>query len=177
MANSKAAESKKYWFDLVLFYCSKRETSRARLSRYLKRKVKEYKIPEEQCPTVLTWIEEVLEECVRLKMVDDERYAGILHREYLRRGKGKRYITQKLAERGLTAEVPALEFAPEYELSRAVELAQKTLSRSSIQKLKEPYEIKNKLLQKLVASGFDYDIAKRATQAALALPNSGEAEE
>ena len=167
MGSSRIPESRNYWLDLGLFYCSKRETSRARLRAYFLRKIKEYRIPPEDAPTQVSWFDSVLDELEEKKILDDSRYAGILQRDYLRRGKGKRYIEQKMKERGLTAKIPDLDFDLDSELERACELASKTLNRSSIKKIEDPYAIKTKLLQKLVSSGFEFDLAKKAVELVL----------
>jgi SOS response regulatory protein OraA/RecX len=164
---SRVPESRKWWLDLALFYCSKRETSRSKLKSYFLRKMKEYRIPQDQLDQQISWCESVLDELQEKKIIDHGRYAGILHRDYQRRGKGKRYIEQKLKERGLNEELPGIEFNPEEELERASLLAEKTLSRSSIQKLTDPHQIRTKLLQKLVSSGFDFDLAKKAVELVL----------
>jgi len=160
-------DSQKYWLDLALFYCSKRETSRSRLRAYFIRKIREYRIPEEKIAQNLEWIESVLNYCEEKRIIDHERYAGILHRDFLRRGKGKRYIEQKLRERGLEQEIGKLDFESEEELVRARELALKTLGRSQIKNLSDPWKVRTKVLQKLISSGFDLEVAKRAFDQAL----------
>ena len=164
---SRIPESRKWWLDLALFYCSKRETSRSKLKSYFVRKMREYRIPQDQMDQQVSWCESVLDELQEKKIIDHERYADILHRDYERRGKGKRYIQQTFKERGLGEELSGIEFNPEEELDRAHALAVKTLARSSIQKLTDPYQIRTKVLQKLVSSGFEFDLAKKAVELAL----------
>jgi SOS response regulatory protein OraA/RecX len=170
MAGPRVPESRKYWLDLALFYCSKRETSVPRLRRYFQRKIREYRIPEDGIPRQLEWIESVLQECEAKRIIDHERYAGVLFRDFQRRGKGRRYIEQKLKEKGLASELSALPFEPESELERARELARKTLDRSSVRKLEDPRQIRTRVLQKLVSSGFDLTTAKKAIELALETP-------
>ena len=160
-------DSRKYWLDLALFYCSKRETSRSRLRSYFVRKIREYRIDEEKIPQNLEWIESVLNDCEEKGIINHERYAGILYRDLQRRGKGKRYIEQKLRERGLEEEIKKLEFEKNEELDRARELALKTLERSQIKKLDDPWKVRTKVLQKLISSGFDLAVAKQALDQAL----------
>ena len=155
--------SRKDLMDLALFYCSKRETSRLKLQQYLKRK-----LPRGIDNTaLLEAIELVLNDLERLKVIDHERYAGMLTREYARRGKGKRYLEQKFRERGMTDEFKKLEISSDDEFERAVELAEKTLTKNAVRKLTEPFKIKQKLMQKLVTSGYDLTTAKNAIDAAL----------
>jgi SOS response regulatory protein OraA/RecX len=150
--------------DLALFYCSKRETSRSRLGLYLKRKCMGSDID----PT--EWIESILTEFEKLKVIDDDRYAGMLVREYERRGKGKRYVQQKLSERGIRVESRSFETDPEQELERALQTAEKiwtklikpTLDNPEEYDSKAKYALKQKLLQKLVAQGYDFGVAKQA---------------
>ncbi|NDG83893.1 MAG: hypothetical protein EBX52_02520 [Proteobacteria bacterium] len=165
--NRPKPESRKYWLDLALFYCSKRETSRPRLRAYFLRKIREYKIPQDDVPRHLEWIDSVLDQCEQNKIIDHERYAGILHRDLERRGKGRRYVEQKLKERGLSDEYKKLEFDRESEMERACALAGKTLESSRIRKLTDPRQIRSKVLQKLVSNGFDLETAKRAIDHAL----------
>lgn len=167
MAGPRIPESRKYWFDLALFYCSKRETSVTRLRNYFRRKIREYRIPEDQIPTHLEWIESVLKECETKRIIDHERWAGVLFRDFQRRGKGQRYIRQKMKEKGLESEIPALSFEAGNELELAEALARKTLARNSIRKLEDPRQIRTRVLQKLVSSGFDLSIAKKAIELAL----------
>jgi SOS response regulatory protein OraA/RecX len=155
------------WMDLALGYCSRRETSRAILKRYLLRKMREYGVEEEHRERTEAWINEVLDECERLKVVEDVRYAGILHREYQRRGKGRRYIEQKLSEKGLKTELSGLSFDAEGELERACEAASKALEKAAFRKIEDPRKLRTRLLQKLVGAGFDLGTAKKAVDSAL----------
>lgn len=168
---------------MALFYCSKRETSRAWLGKYLQRKCKEQKIEESD---YRVWIRDVLDTCEEKKIVDDLRYAEMLIREYTRRGKGRRYIEQKLKEKGIhkdTIEVPNDE---DSELLRATALAQKIIgslkskvSRKTERKTSKPqtnkyqrrtnekFELKQKMLQKLISSGFSIDLSRKAVDQVL----------
>jgi SOS response regulatory protein OraA/RecX len=148
--------------DLALFYVSRRETSRPRLQTYLQRKVN-----LEAQPEAHAWIEEILTEFERTNIINHARYADIIAREYARRGKGKRYIEQKLSEKGVGEQSKEIDFNAEDELSRAIELATKTAEKSTIRKIEDRFARKQRLLQKLVAAGFDYAIAKKAVEVAL----------
>jgi SOS response regulatory protein OraA/RecX len=165
MALRKLPSTQKEWFDVALFYCSKRETSRPKLRYYLIRKMRELKPSDAVTEEALRFIEGVLDEFERLKIIDHERYAGMLTREYARRGKGSRYVVGKLYQRGLKEQVEKLEVVPEEEIARAVELARKTLNTTRFKKIEDPREIRTKLLQKLVAAGFSMDHARAAIAA------------
>jgi SOS response regulatory protein OraA/RecX len=148
--------------DLALFYVSRRETSRPRLQTYLQRKVN-----LEAQPEARDWIEEILKEFERTNIINHARFADMITREYARRGKGKRYIEQKLSEKGVGEQTKEIEFNSEDELSRAIELATKTAAKSTIQKIEDAYARKQRLLQKLVTAGFDFGIAKKAVEVVL----------
>jgi SOS response regulatory protein OraA/RecX len=170
MKRKARLDSQKAWMDLALWYCSKRETSRAGLLRYLKRKRRETSEGVTPPEETETWLVAVVDECVRLRIVEDARYADILQREFERRGKGSRYIRQKLTEKGLKERIETLEFDPERELERAIELATRTLGRSQFKKITDPRELKMKLLKKIVSSGYELGIAKRAVEQAIKNP-------
>lgn len=155
-------QSRKDVMDMALFYCARRETSRPKLKLYLTRKFIDRSESEENQQRVLEWIEQVLDECERLKIIDHERFAGILSREYSRRGKGKRYVQQKLKEKGLSEEVKNIEFAEEDELEKACALVEKTLRRSNFQKIEDRFELRQKLMQRLISHGFELSVAKKA---------------
>jgi regulatory protein len=171
MERSDRGLTREWWSELALFYCSKRETSRPKLKAYFKRKIREYRIAPEAVPQIDGWIESILDQLEQKKIIDHERYAGMLHRDLQRRGKGKRYIEQKLKERGLSEEIRALEFNPEDEFENAVALARKTLGRSSVKKLESDHAIRTRVMQKLVASGFDLGLARKAVDTALQDPD------
>ena len=166
MRKKNVPSTPKEWFDYALFYCSKRETSRPRLQAYLQRKLKTFSktfnLGEEAEQKALLDIEHALTECERLKVIDHERFAGMLVREYARRGKGKRYVDQKLREKGLKEEIIKVEIDPEAEFERALALAEKTLGRTNIRKIEDSFKMKTKVLQKLMSSGFDLSLAKKA---------------
>ncbi len=167
MKRKTRPDSQKAWMDLALWYCSKRETSRAGLLRYLKRKLRETTEASPPSEEVEAWLIAVVDECVRLRIVEDARYADILQREFERRGKGSRYIRQKLIEKGLKERVETLPFDADREFERAVELASRTLERTAFKKISDPRELKLKLLKKLVSSGYDLGIAKKAAEQAI----------
>jgi SOS response regulatory protein OraA/RecX len=131
------------------------------------RKLRGFKLQEDEIPQHLEWIESVLDHCQQKGIIDHDRYAGILQRDLQRRNKGKRYVAQKMKERGLEEEFRKIDFDPEEELARAEALAAKTLDRGSIRKLEDERKIRDKVLQKLLASGFEPGIAIKAADRVL----------
>ena len=177
-------KSQESLLNLAMFYCSKRETSRMRLKQYLQRKCREQEISE---PIYNQWIEPVLNTCEEKKMVDDHRYAEILIRDYTGRGKWRKYIENKLKEKGIragTCEVPNDETE---ELTRAITLAKKVVdslkskvsrkaekqsSKPLKSKFQRPFseknELKQKMIQKLITSGFSLALSRKAADQVLA---------
>lgn len=169
---------------LAEFYCSKRETSRIKLGRYLQRKCMEQKIDPLKYPG---WIVNVLDACEKTRMVDDARYAEILIRDYTDRGKGRKYVENKLKEKGIPKDLQNVPDDVDAELGRAIKLANKSMknlqskvtqkiNRDSRRtkspktyrpKINENFELKQKLMQKLLSSGFSLEIAKKTVQTCL----------
>lgn len=158
------------WLARAFAYCERRETSRPKLKRYLLRVEQVRNGDTEASAKVLSWIENALDACERERLIDHERFAGILTREYERQGKSKNYISQMLIHQGVKEESFQFETEPEVELTRAVRLASKIASQQSFKKIKDHELLRLKLLQKLMISGFDSDLAKRAADRALTLP-------
>lgn len=151
-------------YQLALNYCSRRETSRERLRLYLVRKIQECaRQGSHPAATELSdVIDGVLNRLVEKKIVDDQRYADILVRDLKRRGKGHRYVRNQMQQKGLGALEKTLATEPSEELTLALEQLEKWLNRSSVRKIEDRYELKQKLIQKLARSGFDLTICKKA---------------
>ena len=167
---AKKITSQKDLKELALFYCSKRETSRSKLGQYLARKCRDQDL--EDPLLVQQWIETILEEFEHMKIIDDERFGGMIAREYERRGKGKRYVEQKLMERGISKEKFTYSSESEAEEARALEVGAKFWERLLKTKIKIPksqarnknaeqYLREQKLMQKLVTAGYSFDLIKR----------------
>ena len=152
---------------LALFYCSKRETSRFWLEQYLERKCREQKIPKE---TSKKWIAPVLDQLEKLEIIDDKRYAGIIIRSYASRGKGRRYIEQKLKQKGIAKDLVSIPFSEEDEIERAIKLIEKNLNSLTARVSKKKYDhpsqkkraLREKILQKLISSGYSFNISQKA---------------
>lgn len=149
---------------LAVYYCSQRETSVAKLKLYLKRKLTEQDLDEP------LWIEKTLQYCIEKKLVDDRRYSEMLTREYIRQKRGKFDITRKLKQKGLELpddEETQIQLSEDEELSRAIELCKKLLLRGNTFSELEPFKLRQKLLQRLVARGYSLNIGKKAVDVAL----------
>jgi SOS response regulatory protein OraA/RecX len=153
------------FYDLALKYCSKRETSRTRMESYLLRKARGGLRPledDDQEEANKVAIQEVLEQLIRQQVINDERYAGMLVRDFQRKAKGERYVKNKLREKGLSDQIGAVEHDEEAELERALQVIDKTVTKARFKKIEAPYELKQKLTQKLMQSGFDLTVSKKA---------------
>ncbi len=144
---------------LALHYLSRRETTRHRLTLYLRRK-----FPDQDDSTIVA----VLDRLEELKLVDDQRYSDILTRDLKRRGKGPRAIRMGLLQKGVAANV-AQEFSvePKNESEeRANDVIQKFLRRFETESPAEidTHKLREKCTRKLAALGFDYDVIQRVVK-------------
>lgn len=150
--------------NIALYYLERFESSEENLRKVLRRRIdkyaffdKEYK-PEQ----AYQWAEEVIAECLKQNFVNDERFAGFKINSYLNAGKPKRYIEQKLKQKGIDEHTISRLFEnTEYsELDTALNFARK----KKIGRFREDKETRlanrQKDLGTLVRAGFDYDVAK-----------------
>ena len=159
-----APSTSKAFYDLALKYCARRETSQSKIRDYLLQKAKSgsTSIDETQLALINQAIQDALNQLLRQKVIDDDRYAGILVRGYQRRGRGQRYINSKLKEKGLQSQINSLNLEPDNEFDRAVHVVDTLVVKGRFKKLKSPLELKQKLIQSLLRAGFDLTLAKKA---------------
>jgi regulatory protein len=163
-----------YLKNLALFYCSKRETSRKNLERYLHRKcllpLKAMTQPErlQLEPQIQNWIKQILDSLESKNSINDQRYGQMLVDSMSRKKKGKKVILQKLNQKGVL-DTDHLTFKNEAEEKEMVfELALKYWEKIKKQRigrtLKDERTLQmsrqNKLVQKLLSQGYDYDLIK-----------------
>lgn len=150
--------------NIALYYLERFETSEDNLRAVLKRRIDKYAFfDKEYNPSeAYTWADEVVEECVKQNFVNDERFAGFKLNSYLNAGKPKRYIEQKLKQKGIDDQTISslFENADYSELETALNFAKK----KKIGRFREDEETRMANRQKdlgtLVRAGFDFDIAK-----------------
>lgn len=151
--------------NIALYYLERFESSEENLRTVLHRRIDKYAfLNKEYNPTqAYQWAEEVVAECLAQNFVNDERFASFKIENYLSAGKSKRYIEQKLKQKGIDAKVIAQHFEnSEYsELETALNFAKK----KKIGRFRPDDETRTANRQKdlatLVRAGFDYDIAKQ----------------
>lgn len=149
--------------NIALYYLKRFESSVENLRSVLKRRVNDYAYQDKEFDRTeaYLWIEELLEDFVRLSYLDDKRYAEIKIKSYMSAGKSPRYIHGKLREKGITEEISnALLDVQDYDpFDAALKLAKK----KKIGPFCEDEELRksrrSKDLAILVRAGFDYDIA------------------
>ncbi len=150
--------------NIALYYLERFESSESNLKTVLKRRIDKYAfLNKEYNPEqAYSWVEEIVEECVRHKFIDNERFANIKIEAYLKAGKSKRYIEQKLKQKGIDDKLISSLF-DEFEYSEfdvALNFARKKkIGRFRENKISQA-ENRQKDLATLVRAGFDYDIAK-----------------
>jgi regulatory protein len=129
----------------------KKEYSSREIYRYLKGK----KHPDEV-------IERVVSELLRLDLISDERFTRMMVRYQAGRGKGSRYILQKLKEKGISVPLEQVEaIRSEVADSNELDTAKQVLER----KYPDAWEDRsksNRAFQGLIRRGFSFETAKAA---------------
>lgn len=149
--------------NIALFYLKRFETSETGLKNVLKRRVDDYAYFDKDFDkfTAYQWIDDLVADFVRLKYVDNERFAEIKIRGYLAAGKSPRYILIKLREKGID-DILANKLLGEQEFDEfesALKLAKKKKIGPFLSDLSVKRERRNKDLAILIRAGFNYDIA------------------
>ncbi len=149
--------------NIALYYLKRFETSSNNLRLVLRRRIDSYCYYDKSFDKfeAYTWVENLLDDFVRFKYIDDERFAEIKVRGYLAAGKSVRYIVGKLREKGVEEDlVMKLLSEQDYDpIASALKLVQK--------KKIGPYSVtpeirkerRSKDLAILMRAGFDYDVS------------------
>lgn len=150
--------------NVALYYLDRFESSEENLRTVLKRRIDKYAFFDKGYnPTMAyQWVEEVIEECLKQNFVNDERYAEFKVNNYLSAGKSRRYIEQKLKQKGIDESVVAKFFDEDNysELETAFNFAKKKKIGRFREDESKRAENRQKDLTALVRAGFDYDVAK-----------------
>lgn len=149
--------------NIALYYLKRFETSEANLRNVLKRRIDTYAYYDKNFDKyeAYGWLDDLLANFVKLKYIDDERFAEMKIRSYLAAGKSSRYIVGKLKEKGIDEYLvdnllKRQDFDP---LELALKLARKKKIGPYCQNIDIRKERRSKDLAVLVRAGFDYDIA------------------
>ena len=150
--------------NVALYYLDRFESSEENLRSVLKRRIDKYAFFDKAYNPTLAyqWAEEVIAECLKQNFVNDTRYVEFKVNSYLNAGKSRRYIEQKLKQKGIDENVVAQFFDDDNysELETALNFARKKkIGRFRIDESAR-LENRQKDLAALVRAGFDYDVAK-----------------
>ncbi len=154
--------------NIALYYLKRFETSEANLRAVLKRRIDDYAYHNKDFnrAEAYEWLDALVNDFVRLKYVDDARFAEIRVRGYLAAGKSPRYILGKLKEKGIDEHL-AERLLDEQEFDSfesALKLARKKKIGPFGDDKNLRRERRTKDLAVLIRAGFDYDVALRVLE-------------
>ncbi len=115
-------------------------------------------------------VDALISEFCERKWLDDERYTRALIRDLTLRGKGPRFVIQKLREKGITLDSKHLEQRLSIEdmgppETRAATVLERKFGRAAIPtERNELFKFKQKTMLFLVRRGFDFETATRVVQ-------------
>lgn len=151
--------------NIALYYLERFESSEDNLRQVLHRRIEKYSFVNKEYdpePAYL-WAEEIIDDCMKQNFVNDERFAELKISAYLNAGKPRRYIEQKLKQKGVDDKIIAgiFEKSDYSEQETALNFARK--KKIGRFRADEESRVANrqKDLATLVRAGFDYDIAKK----------------
>lgn len=154
--------------NIALYYLKRFESSVANLRSVLRRRVNDYAYhtPDFARQEAYDWIEEILQDFLRIGYLNDERYAELKVKNYVLAGKSQRYIQGKLREKGIDeniveAMIAEQDFNP---FEAALKLAKKRKIGPYSQTEEIRKERRSKDLAILVRAGFDYDVAVKVLE-------------
>lgn len=150
--------------NIALYYLERFESSEENLRSVLRRRIDKYAFFDKEYhpEQAYQWAEEVIDECIKHNFVNDERFADFKINAYLNAGKSKRYIEQKLKQKGVDEHIVSrlFENAEYSELDTALNFARKKKIGCFRQDQEKRLANRQKDLATLVRAGFDYDVAK-----------------
>ena len=154
--------------NIALYYLKRFETSEYNLRSVLKRRIDDYAYwnKEFDKKEAYRWLDDLINDFVRLGYVNDERYAEIKIRSYLSVGKSPRYILGKLKEKGIDEDLAdKLLNEQEYNpFESALKLAKKKKIGPFCEDEKLRKERRNKDMGVLIRAGFDYDVVLKVLE-------------
>lgn len=150
--------------NIAFYYLERFESSESNLRSVLRRRIDKYKFfdktynPEQ----AYAWVEEIIEECLKNNFINDKRFANFKIENYLNSGKSKRYIEQKLKQKGIDENIISSLFdnVDYSEFDTALNFACKKKIACYRKDEEERLSYRQKDLATLVRAGFDYDVAK-----------------
>lgn len=148
--------------NIALYYLKRFETTASSLRQVLVKRINEYAYynPGYDKSEAMGWVENIISDFERYGYVNDGRFAELKCRDYIAAGKPRRYIENKLREKGVSAEIIGKCFEEqEYDpLETALLFARKKRIGPFRQDEEQRRDMKQKDMGTLVRAGFDYDI-------------------
>ena len=151
--------------NVALYYLKRFDTTVQKLREVLKKRVRDYAHFDKDFDSreAYQWIEEILEKFAECHYLDDSRYAENKVRGYLASGKSRRYIENKLREKGVEENVigscfDEMEYNP-YEV--ALSFARKKKIGGFRNDEEKRKEMRQKDMGVLVRAGFEYDVVMK----------------
>lgn len=126
-----------------------------RTEKEIRKKLKEKKISENNSDRVINTLKD-------LKYLDDNQYAKLYLEEKLSNNpKGKRLISMKLTEKGISKEIISNVIGSQYDEEKEIKKAKELLAKY-LKKVRAKSEMdkKQKCYRHLLSKGFDFDIVK-----------------
>ena len=147
--------------NIALYYLKRFDSSVENLRQVLHRRVKNYarENAEFDVQKADDWIEDILNDFMRLGYLDDYRFALVKIRGYLEAGKPERYIVPKLRQKGIANQIiKDIMQNQEYDaFQMALRLAKKKKI-GPYRSAENRHEFRQKDMGTLIRAGFDYDI-------------------
>ncbi|MBO4520316.1 MAG: RecX family transcriptional regulator [Alphaproteobacteria bacterium] len=154
--------------NIALHYLERYESSSENLRCILRRRILRAEMKGAAIPAEApAWVDSVIAEMQRLGYIDDRRFASVTAEKYRKVGKSMRYIGQKLAQAGVSAEIQAEIFAQENNSDENTEeaaafLLVKKRKLGQFRPEKDRALFRKKDLAVLARAGFSYQTAVKA---------------
>lgn len=151
--------------NIALYYLRRFDTSVQKLREVLQKRINDYAKFDKNFNRreAYSWVEELLDKFVSARYLDDERFAENKIRNYINAGKSRRYIENKLKEKGINKDIVDACFdEAEY---NPWDVILNFARKKKIACFRMNEDVKKEMRQKdmgvLVRAGFDYDLVLR----------------
>ena len=155
--------------NIALYYLERFESSEDMLRQVLQRRIDKYAFANKDYDPeqAFLWAEEVIDECIKKNFINNERFAELKIKDYLKAGKPRRYIEQKMRQKGIDDKITA-KFFEETEYSEddaAFNFAQKKRIGCFRSDEEQRKENRQKDMGTLLRAGFDYEAVLKVLDA------------
>ena len=159
----------------AFYYLGRFASSTSNLRRVLERKVWRREAAGAERPIEIeTWLDDVVEKCVRLGLVDDVMYARSRAESFLLKGRSLRRIEEELRHKGIaqdTIDQIITELDPDggADKDAAIRLARKKrlgpFAPKDSRKNSDPAKVRDRALGAFQRAGFSFDLARKILDA------------